>query len=421
MNHRTKVIAIFYLLAVAPATQAMKRAHCSSEAELYNAIYAEDVAQVEILLQYEPDVNTCKHDGSSLLQLAAQQGNQEIVRLLLTKGSGLATGAQHATSTVPSSRFAERVARATAQRYAEINDMRTPLHYAAASKSVDAPAVIGRLIKNGADLNAQDSRYGFTPLHIAVRNHCMRAVDIVRRLATAGANLEIRNKFNNTPLQDAVLDYNYHLELIRALVENGANIFVRNVDGSGPTLIDRINDPELAHKIRYAHRFHTIQQVRQLYATNLQYALKRGYLEARWITDTLRLHLQLTSHANPYATRPPLPATVVAHIVSFCTAPKEVDPLLLQEDAKFKRRLTLPANMPHHWRQQHHPLTMHDLAVESLYDRELANRLELTNRAERELQVIMRNTQKEKVALTEQNSRNQLIAEETREVRRIKR
>ena len=85
------------------------------------------------------------------------------------------------------------------------------------------------LIKEGADPNTQDNN-GWTPLHeVAQRNH----LELVRLLLEAGANPNIPGGDENyTPLHDAVEAG--HVETVKLLIERGADKKLRDKNGRIP-------------------------------------------------------------------------------------------------------------------------------------------------------------------------------------------
>ena len=104
---------------------------------------------------------------------------------------------------------------------------RTALHRAA--RFSGDPAVIGALVKAGADLEAMAgwSTFGLskgTPLHWAAC--CNNNPVILEALLNAGANLEARSSLESTPVNYAV--FNKNPAVIQALLGAGAELDVRN-------------------------------------------------------------------------------------------------------------------------------------------------------------------------------------------------
>jgi ankyrin repeat protein len=105
----------------------------------------------------------------------------------------------------------------------------TPLIRAAYSSMV-RDAVGTALLEHGADPNRQDYR-GDTILHIlAADSRRSDSSGLIRRLLAHGARLDIRNRGNQTPLMAAVA--RKHVSVVRTLVEAGADVNVRDKQGT---------------------------------------------------------------------------------------------------------------------------------------------------------------------------------------------
>ena len=111
----------------------------------------------------------------------------------------------------------------------------TCLHSAA--RHNDNPAVIERIIAEGAKLEARNYR-GKTPLHAAADYY--ETAPAIRVLLKAGANLEARDDEGNTPLHLAAAyegplrEHAGDAIKIKALLEAGANPHARNNKGETP-------------------------------------------------------------------------------------------------------------------------------------------------------------------------------------------
>ena len=153
-------------------------------------------------------------DGMSALALAAQDGDAEIVRLLLSKGASVnerhkngQTPLQFAINQYPEAggddwaktrntnrrRVVETLLSSGADIEVRGKDGNRPLHTVALFGHADLTAL---LVTRGADINARND-WGWTPLHFAASQD---QADIVDVLLKYGADVQARNKSGRTPL-----------------------------------------------------------------------------------------------------------------------------------------------------------------------------------------------------------------------------
>ncbi|WP_054849042.1 ankyrin repeat domain-containing protein [Vulcanisaeta sp. JCM 14467] len=97
-----------------------------------------------------------------------------------------------------------------------------------AVKNGDLSKVID-LIKAGANVNVKDPTYGMTPLHYAVLGN---RLDIVKYLIENGADINARDNTGKTPLHFAAK--NGYLDIVKYLIENKADINVKDNIGKTP-------------------------------------------------------------------------------------------------------------------------------------------------------------------------------------------
>jgi ankyrin repeat protein len=110
---------------------------------------------------------------------------------------------------------------------------KTPLIKASTHGDINS---IDVLIRNGADINERDTKWGWPPLLYAVDYNQAQAVKL---LVENGANVNIMDEYGNTPLLLA-MDY-YNKNIIDILVDSGAITTIRNKDGYTP-LTSSISD-----------------------------------------------------------------------------------------------------------------------------------------------------------------------------------
>jgi len=123
----------------------------------------------------------------------------------------------------------------------------TPLHWAAEAGHMD---IVRLLLSRGASVNAR-SRIGETPLHWAAYQG---NVNIVHELLRHGAHVNPRDNQGRTPLHWAVFVFPGHPRVARVLVEAGAKLSYRNMNGRKPL------NAALNNQIRSALGARTVQK-----------------------------------------------------------------------------------------------------------------------------------------------------------------
>lgn len=149
-----------------------------------------DVKAVQGLLKQGSDVNEPQGDGMTALHWAAERGDAELARLLISAGANVTAG----------TRIGEY----------------TPLHLAAKSGQ-EAVALV--LIEAGADVSAATSNSGVTPLHLAAE---AGSSPIIQALVKHGADVNVREReWAQTPLIFAAAEN--RAEAIHTLIKLGAD------------------------------------------------------------------------------------------------------------------------------------------------------------------------------------------------------
>jgi len=160
-------------------------------AATYNAVECLDV-----LLEFDPDLDVINPSGKTALMLACQSGHIEITIRLLDEDAGLTAG----------------------------EGSSTPLHWAVDSNSV---SIVRRLIEYDCDVNAIDETSSWTPLIrlASVTGHA----GVGQELVDNGADVDIEDEEGKTALMQATV--NNHHELVKVLLDAGADPDKQNKTG----------------------------------------------------------------------------------------------------------------------------------------------------------------------------------------------
>jgi uncharacterized protein len=160
-------------------------------------------AIVERLLAAGADPNGALPDGETALMTAARTGSADVIKMLVARGANV--------------------------RARERRKGQTALMWAAAENNV---AAIRALVEAGADINEKSTGGSFTPYLFAVRaGH----IDAARTLIDVGVDVNQSLTDGTTALVLAVV--NAHYELAAALLDKGAN---PNADKQGWTALHQI-------------------------------------------------------------------------------------------------------------------------------------------------------------------------------------
>lgn len=165
--------------------------------DIFEAIENNDIEKFKLLLNKinSKNINIRDENGMTLLHISCLKNNFEITELLLKNGADV---------------------------NAENNKYETPLHLITAS-IIDGAMITELLIKNGADINAKNN-FGYTSLHIScLKNY----LEKTKRLIDYGADVNIKDDYQeNTPLHFSCHKTNY--EITELLIKNGANVNSQN-------------------------------------------------------------------------------------------------------------------------------------------------------------------------------------------------
>lgn len=166
---------------------------------LHDAVGRKDLDGLTRIIRASPDCVDARNDrGRTPLHVAAQNGQNDIVKLLISKGADVEARSKW--------------------KY-------TALTFAAESSHQD---VVVTLLDSGADLGAV-TKEGFTPLHKAVQDERRHKQKVIAILLIRGANCNAQDKEGLTALQGAVLAGK--LSNARVLCAFGADPYFKNTDG----------------------------------------------------------------------------------------------------------------------------------------------------------------------------------------------
>jgi ankyrin repeat protein len=168
---------------------------------LLGAIEMGESISAQFFLTAGADVNRAAwKDKKTLLQLASEEGNREIVELLLKHGADINQAddeGRTALFKVVNKGYRD-IVKLLLDHGADVNKARiygeTPLHEPAAQGNND---IVELLLKAGADLNKTDL-HGETPLHGAARKGKKDTIEI---LLKAGADVNAQANYGWTPIR----------------------------------------------------------------------------------------------------------------------------------------------------------------------------------------------------------------------------
>lgn len=200
-----------------------------------------DYENINLLLQYNVDINGTNKDGSNLLALAMVftseefKESSEILELLVTKGLDLnpisTSGETILTHAAKEDKIDLVAFLLTHHVSVNLKDKegQTALMYACDNDNI---SMVKLLLENNADVNLKDKN-GWVPGSTAL----MRAVDkdnvdIVKLLINKGSDINAKNKGGSTALHNAAS--NGHIDMIKLLLANGANPKMKNKDLKTP-------------------------------------------------------------------------------------------------------------------------------------------------------------------------------------------
>ncbi|XP_028942904.1 nuclear factor NF-kappa-B p100 subunit-like, partial [Antrostomus carolinensis] len=174
IHEQTAVIKQLIEVVVSiPSQQIINISNNLQQTPLHLAVITKQPQVVQLLLQARADPTLLDRYGNSLLHLALQAGDEEMLRTLLAHLGSATPYLLHLPS------FHGLL----------------PVHLAVKAKSL---ACLDLLVRKGADVNAVERQGGRTPLHLAVEMENLNmATHLVKKL---GADVNRRTFAGNTPL-----------------------------------------------------------------------------------------------------------------------------------------------------------------------------------------------------------------------------
>ncbi len=184
---------------------------------LYRAVHADDIDQIERNLFWGADANLIGPDGDYPIHVAAQRGNRAIVQVLLKNSAKINSLNSKGMTPLYAAIMHGRVQTAELLIKHKATFSPNDLLHDVASHGIEYKGIINLLLRNGAKLDSRDKN-GNTPLHIAViGNHRV----LVRQLLTRGAHVDTKNNAGDSPLDLATKSGNQ--TIIKLLEQFGAN------------------------------------------------------------------------------------------------------------------------------------------------------------------------------------------------------
>ncbi|NWI18138.1 NFKB2 factor, partial [Crypturellus soui] len=216
IHEQTAVIKQLIEVVVSiPNQQIINVTNNLQQTPLHLAVITKQTQVVQLLLQARADPTLLDRYGNSLLHLALQTGDEEMLRTLLA----------HLGSATP-----YLLCLPNFHGF-------LPVHLAVKAKSL---ACLDLLVRKGADVNAVERQGGRTPLHLAVEMENLNmATHLVKKL---GADVNSRTFAGNTPL---------HLAaglgsppLTKLLLKAGADVSCENDEPVSPSSSEASSDTD---------------------------------------------------------------------------------------------------------------------------------------------------------------------------------
>jgi ankyrin repeat protein len=195
-----------------------------------------------LLLNHGASFRVRKENGRTPLHLASENDHPSVVASLLKIGADVDT--QDSNSVTPllcalndfgSDEASQLLLAHGASFRVRDENGQTPLHLAS---KYDHPGVVAELLKNDADVDAQDN-YNLTPLFYA-------SSAAAQLLLERGASVHVRNQIGQTPLHIASGARWGRSEVVRLLLRFGADVDARDSHNMTPLIYSFVGPGEAA-------------------------------------------------------------------------------------------------------------------------------------------------------------------------------
>ncbi|TGM55678.1 ankyrin repeat domain-containing protein [Leptospira biflexa] len=184
------------------------------------------------------NVNTKRNeDGYTLLHYAAELGNVDLAKFLITKGADLNVPMKDGNTPLATAiSFSKTeiirllLEQGVDPNYAlgERNYKRTHFHFFMTKVRKFDPTLFQLFLEKGANLESKDS-FSETPL-LTIASSEFKFIDHAKVLLDAGANIDAQTKFGVTSLMNAVFSKNF--VLVEELIRRGANLELETSEGN---------------------------------------------------------------------------------------------------------------------------------------------------------------------------------------------
>ena len=229
--HRCKEVAAYLL-------------ECGSPCAIFDLAWLGDMKRMAEMLKTDPALVNAQANGESVLFSAIRGGNAEVVEYLLTHSAQLKVTGRFRQSPLQLAAYMgyADVARVLLNHGANVNEKgpwgETALHWAAVNGNTEVAAL---LLERGADPNSRTSSHTFE-LNVRAENSdpvereikWFQTLEYQRRSENVQVALPARMAFTKDDMPIHAATYWNHVDIVRLLIDNGADINRANCWGATP-------------------------------------------------------------------------------------------------------------------------------------------------------------------------------------------